>query len=490
MTQFPKPPIWPPRTVFTEPLTAAPAAGAAYTTSPVSSSAPGDPFPETAATTRVDDEHVLRDFVNSKRNKNTNKKTEQNVKRFREWLAQEPRCEGRDFIDIQPVDMDRYVGVFLLELKKPNNTDYEPDTLTSFHRSINRRLEEIGYGYSLVDSKEFKLSKKVLESRRRDLKQKGLGNRPNVAHPLSKNDEEKLWETKQFGSETPQSLINTVWYFNAKLFGFCGVHESRQLMWGDLTLKAGENGEEFIEFNERETKTRTGNSTHLRPFAPKMFVNHKKPLRCPVSAYKQYRSHRPQAMLTADSPFYLGVIQDPGNSDVWYRSQPMGHDKLSSLIKRMAINAKLNGRFTNHSVRKTMITELMHSGIADSNVIQLSGHKSVQSLQRYHVASYDQQKEMSTILSGSKSKKQLAIDMPGQVASAAAGGPLALPATPHVQPERAIEHIQGTASQSTSVELCQRHGEPMSISMSRAHQSLSGMFAGAVFNGPVNIVLK
>ena len=127
---------------------------------------------------------------------------------------------------------------FLLELKKPNNTDYEPDTLTSFHRSINRQLEEIGYGYSLVDSKEFKLSKKVLESRRRDLKQKGLGNRPNVAHPLSKNDEEKLWETKQFGSETPQSLINTAWYFNAKLFGFRGVHESRQLMWGGFNSES------------------------------------------------------------------------------------------------------------------------------------------------------------------------------------------------------------------------------------------------------------
>ena len=135
---------------------------------------------------------MLREFVNSKRNKNTNKTTEQNVKRFGEWLAQEPRCEGRDLIDIQPVDMDRYVGGMLLELKKPNNKDYEPDTLTSFYRSINRKLEDIGYGYSLVDSKELKLSKKVLESRRRDLKQKGLGNRPNVAHPLSKNDEEKL----------------------------------------------------------------------------------------------------------------------------------------------------------------------------------------------------------------------------------------------------------------------------------------------------------
>ena len=70
----PRPPIWQPRTVFTEPLTAAPAAGAAYTSSPVSSSAPGDPFPETAATTRVDDEHVLREFVNSNQIKTLTKK--------------------------------------------------------------------------------------------------------------------------------------------------------------------------------------------------------------------------------------------------------------------------------------------------------------------------------------------------------------------------------------------------------------------------------
>ena len=74
-------------------------------------------------------------------------------------------------------------------------------------------------------------------------------------------------------------------------------------------------------------------------------------------------------------------------------------------MKRMAINAKLNDRFTNHSARETIITQLMHSSIADSNAIQLSGHKSVQSLQKYHVASYDQQKEMSTMLSGSKSNR-------------------------------------------------------------------------------------
>ena len=46
---------------------------------------------------------------------------------------------------------------------------------------------------------------------------------------------------------------------------------------GDLILKAGENGEEFSEFDKWETKTRMGNSTHLHAFAPKMFVNHKKP---------------------------------------------------------------------------------------------------------------------------------------------------------------------------------------------------------------------
>lgn len=490
-------PLWPPEHVFTEPLTAAPQRDAA-TCHPNSTPQPEIPVPAPLEASTAhrrtptrsvepesDPQNILREFVKSKQNKNTTKKTDQNVRRFREWMSQEPRNETRDLLDIPPVEMDQYVGGFLLALKKPDLSDYEPDTLTSFHRSINRKLEELGYGFSLVDCKEFKLSKKVLESKRRELKQKGLGNRKHVAEALTENDEETLWETKEFGVETPQSLINTVWYFNAKLFGFRGQQESRQLLWGDIEIKHGENGEEFLEFNERETKTRSGNSTHLRSFAPKIFPVYDRLERCPVSAYKQFREHRPEAMLHPDAPFYLGVIQNP-TTKVWYRSQPMGQNLLGSMMKTMASNASLNGKFTNHSVRKTMISQLLHSGVNPTTVVQLSGHKSLQSLQNYHTASYGQQKQMAQILSSNANMPNIMASRAAlthaKVTPATSPGPAGA-SSPVVDPRRAIvpQHL----GQQT-----QAGGHDVNLSLSRTENSLSGLFAGATFNGTVNIMFK
>ena len=44
------------------------------------------------------------------------------------------------------------------------------------------------------------------------------------------------------------------------------------MMWGDLQLCTDASGREYIEFNERATKTRQGTSRDVRPFAPKMFA--------------------------------------------------------------------------------------------------------------------------------------------------------------------------------------------------------------------------
>ena len=168
-------------------------------------------------------------------------------------------------------------------------------SLTYLPVSIARKLEESGYGYSLIRSDEFKMSKKVLEARRREVKQSGRGNHPNRAEALTPEDENRLWEVSQLGMSTPSQLMNTLWYFNTKLLGFRGSHESRQLLnrgGGYIALVCDVNGKKWLELNERETKTRTGNGTHLRPFKPKMFVNPTCEERCPIRAYKLYAAKR------------------------------------------------------------------------------------------------------------------------------------------------------------------------------------------------------
>ena len=77
----------------------------------------------------------------------------------------------------------------------------------------------------------------------------------------------------------------------------------------------------------------------------------------------------------------------------------MGADRIGKIMKKMAENAKLCGKKTNHSARKTMVTTLCKENVPETQIIQLTGHRNLQSLNSYKKASLQQQKEMSHILS-------------------------------------------------------------------------------------------
>ena len=54
-------------------------------------------------------------------------------------------------------------------------------------------------------------------------------------------------------------------------FGLRGRQEHTQMLWGDMELKFDNSGVEYVEFNERATKTRQGTTRSARAFAPKMY---------------------------------------------------------------------------------------------------------------------------------------------------------------------------------------------------------------------------
>lgn len=77
-------------------------------------------------------------FLQNMKNKNTEKKTESCHRQFQRWLSQPPRNETRDIWIIPPTELDNYVGSFLLSIRKSDGSEYEPDSLTSYHRGIDR----------------------------------------------------------------------------------------------------------------------------------------------------------------------------------------------------------------------------------------------------------------------------------------------------------------------------------------------------------------
>ena len=129
--------------------------------------------------------------------------------------------------------------------------------------------------------------------------------------------------------------------------------------------------------------------------------------------YKEYIDHRPEDLRQdPKSRFYLRPLVNP-KTDVWYSHLPVGKNKMGEMMKTMATDAKLSGRKVNHSTRKTFATTLLHSDRANTEVAQLGGWKSIQSLNEYSVPSCNQQKQASDILSSIMLPKENIETKPG-----------------------------------------------------------------------------
>ena len=83
---------------------------------------------------------------------------------------------------------------------------------------------------------QFEQTRKAPQSKQRDLKRKGMGNKPNASAASSEEDIQVLFEKDLLGSYTAEALLNTVWLNNIIHFGLLGCKELSQMCWGDIKL--------------------------------------------------------------------------------------------------------------------------------------------------------------------------------------------------------------------------------------------------------------
>ena len=117
----------------------------------------------------------------------------------------------------------------------------------------------------------------------------------------------------------------------------------------------------------------------------------------PVAAYKLYAKKRSTGMNDSDAPFYLAVnnCTKQESSKLWFKTSAVGQRKLNTLTRKMAVKAGLGANVKNHSGRKTIIHSLTNNNIPATDIIQLSGHKNLQSVTNYSVVPEKQQIKMS-----------------------------------------------------------------------------------------------
>ena len=95
--------------------------------------------------------------------------------------------------------------------------------------AMDRYLREKGREYSILKDKMFDSSRKVINGKAIELRQKGMGKRKNKSNPLTYDEEEQLWRLKVLGSNNPKSLNYTTFYLINQQFGTRGCQEHHQL---------------------------------------------------------------------------------------------------------------------------------------------------------------------------------------------------------------------------------------------------------------------
>ncbi|KAK3732670.1 hypothetical protein QZH41_007975 [Actinostola sp. cb2023] len=221
-------------------------------------------------TTDTVEKSVVEKFLDDNKNVNTARKTKTDLNVWRRWC--QPRDETREIEDIPPSELDGLLCLFFIEAKKQNAADFEPGTLTSFQRSLDRHLRQKSKPYSILSDRQFSKSRETLECKRRQLRLAGKGRRPNKALGLNSNEMEKLWLEKQLGDHSPDALIRTIWLNNTMHFGWRAQDEHRKVLLGDLEIQKEQGGDEkeyVIWHTERGSKTRTGG----KEFGPERYYN-------------------------------------------------------------------------------------------------------------------------------------------------------------------------------------------------------------------------
>ena len=349
------------------------------------------------------DSQELEGFISAQKSSNTVKKTKSDIRALKRFCS--TIDETREPETMTAKELDKLLSRFFKDITKENGEEYEPSSLTSFQRSFQRYFSEKKLPFNIFEDDEFSRSRQVLAAKRKSLVQSGFGNKPNATRELTEEEQEKLFETRQFGEHDPLVLQRTLWWFLFLHFGFRARDESRKLCWGDVLLeKDPETGRELLVWRtERGSKTRQGSSEtgHRRPFSPKLFATGD--ARCPVKFYKAFEKLRPDEMMKPEAPFYLAVQQKRRADDqIWYMRSPLGKDQLGKFLSDAVSAAGLQSgkiRLSNHSVRKTSIGRLLDANFPENYVMHLSGHKNIQSLSAYKSASLSHQRQMSDALS-------------------------------------------------------------------------------------------
>ncbi|XP_071090740.1 transcriptional regulator QRICH1-like [Haliotis cracherodii] len=247
------------------------------------------------------------------------------VKQFQRF-CQEKYDRDINLFSLSHDQLDGVLLDFFQGARKKKGGEFSSRSLKNVQIHLDMYLRDGGYPYSISKDEEFKSSRDFIKSK---LEEMGKYVKSQKHVPVDDSDIEQLFRSKQFGVHCPEAIVNSMWFLNSKYFALRRPLDHFNMKWGDISLKASNDGRQYIERKINDS------------FSLKVFAKPQSPSRCFVNIYKQYFYRRPQETLDMESPFYLSFCRKP-TSDVWFVTEQMTWSRMAGMWRKLVSTAGLS----------------------------------------------------------------------------------------------------------------------------------------------------
>ncbi|TRY76975.1 hypothetical protein TCAL_11562 [Tigriopus californicus] len=273
------------------------------------------------------------------------------VNAWKHWVVQKnaelekARAQGKymktfetDILKLRADELNYTLCMFVKEVKKPNGDGYAPDSILYLTLGIQEYLFENGRIDNIFTDFYYEPFTSALHEVVKDFKLPVN----ELGYFVTRIEEEHLWESKQLGAHSPQTLLNTMIYFHTKYFMLKTVDQHKKLSFSHI-MKHWKKTQSPAKPNQQQK------TILLRYYPPpsktvrqddrrcyEQHENTENPLRCPVKLYEFYLSKCPESTKTRSDMFYLQPERScVPDSPVWYSSNPLNNHQLDKMLLRL-----------------------------------------------------------------------------------------------------------------------------------------------------------
>ncbi|XP_067013358.2 zinc finger MYM-type protein 3 [Anabrus simplex] len=254
-----------------------------------------------------------------------------------------------EILQLTADELNYSLCLFVKEVRKPNGSEYAPDTIYYLCLGIQQYLFENGRIDNIFTDSYYEKFTECLD----EVAKRFAVLYNDSQYIVTRVEEEHLWECKQLGAHSPHVLLSTLMFFNTKHFNLVTVEEHMQLSFSHImkhwkrnpnqpgvTKIPGSSRNVLLRFYPPQSAL-DNNSRKKKVYEQQ--ENEENPLRCPVKLYEFYLSKCPESVKTRNDVFYLlperSCVPD---SPVWYSTQALGRESLMKMLNRVKMVKEIN----------------------------------------------------------------------------------------------------------------------------------------------------